>query len=441
MRRSGTRSPRPCASGTPTPCRSCWHCRSSAGWTATLRGSRARWSGDAQARPAVAVGGRPGAGGGRVARGGRVALREQHDCDAGRGGARAPATADPRPVAGCRAANRARRGGARGDGRPGDGGARPRRAGGARARQRRAVAAAGRSVVLAPALHGRAARSGARAATGAGEPRRASHARPGPVPQGPVDRGGGPVQERRGARSGAHGGVVLPGRGAEPRGRPHRGPHRVRARGRARAGARESAVRLRHRARSAEPPGRRDADVPPLAGGRGQVIRVVVADLAFLASDAIVRPATTRLDPTTPAVRRLEQVGGPEFTGHLRIQKELAVGAAVVTAAGGDLPAEFVIHAVIRGDTGPVTRDGGARAWQSALQRAQEWEVASLTAPPIGTGAGNLAIEDAAEVMVQVLKAHAGNAAFPSHVSIVVETPEDRQAFEAALKRRGAAES
>src|SRR5437879_5506263 len=164
-------------------------------------------------------------------------------------------------------------GGARGHGRPGDGGARPRRAGGARARQRRAAAAAGRSVVLAPALHGRAARSGARAATGAGEPRRAGHARPGPVPQGPVDRGGGPVQERRGARSGAHGGVVLPGRGAEPRGRPHRGPHGVRARGRARAGAREGAVRLRHRARSAEPPGRRDADVPPLAGGRGQGIR------------------------------------------------------------------------------------------------------------------------------------------------------------------------
>jgi len=171
------------------------------------------------------------------------------------------------------------------------------------------------------------------------------------------------------------------------------------------------------------------------------VIRVVVDDLAFLASDAIVRPATTRLDPTTPAVRRLEQVGGPEFTGHLRIQKELAVGAAVVTAAGGDLPAEFVIHAVIRSDTEPVTRDGVARAWQSALQRAQEWEFASLTAPPIGTGAGNLAIEDAAEVMVQVLKAHAGNAAFPSDVSIVVETPEDREAFEAALKRRGAAES
>ncbi len=171
------------------------------------------------------------------------------------------------------------------------------------------------------------------------------------------------------------------------------------------------------------------------------MIRVVVDDLAFLASDAIVRPATARLDPTTPVIRRLEQVGGTEFTSHLRLQKELAVGAAVVTAGGGDLPAEFVIHAVIQSDTEPVTRGGVARAWQSALQQAQEWEFTSLTVPPIGTGAGNLAVEDVADMMVQVLNAHLGNAAFPTTVSFVVETPGDRDVFEAALRRGGAAQS
>src|SRR2546422_8403829 len=117
---------------------------------------------------------------------------------------------------------------------------------------------------------------------------------------------------------------------------------RSRARGRARAGEPQGGGRRRHRARPAEPPGRGDADVPALAGGRGQVIRVVVDDLAFLACDAIVRPATTRLDPTTPMVRRLEQVGGTEFVGRLRVHKDLAVGSAVVTGGGGDLPAEFV---------------------------------------------------------------------------------------------------
>ena len=171
------------------------------------------------------------------------------------------------------------------------------------------------------------------------------------------------------------------------------------------------------------------------------MIRVVVDDLAFLACDAIVRPATTRLDPTTPMVRRLEQVGGTEFVGRLRVHKDLAVGSAVVTGGGGDLPAEFVIHAVIRSDTEPVSATGVARAWLSALHQAQEWEFAHLTVPPLGIGAGNLSIETAAEIMVTVLKTHAETAAYPSSVSIVVESPEDREAFEGALRHAGSADS
>lgn len=169
-------------------------------------------------------------------------------------------------------------------------------------------------------------------------------------------------------------------------------------------------------------------------------MRVVVDDLAFRVSDAIVRPATARLDPTTPVIRRLEMVGGRAFVSSLRVQRDLAVGAAVVTG-GGDLPAEFVIHAVIQSDREPVSRASVARAWLSALQRAQEWQFAQLTAPPLGTGAGNLAIEDAAEIMVEVLKAHRQAAAFPVDVCFVVETVEDQEVFETALRRAAASES
>jgi O-acetyl-ADP-ribose deacetylase (regulator of RNase III) len=162
------------------------------------------------------------------------------------------------------------------------------------------------------------------------------------------------------------------------------------------------------------------------------VIRVVVDDLASFAADALVRPATTRLDPTAAALRRL---GGQEFQNRIRLSRELAVGAAVVTAAGGDLPAEFVIHAVIRSETEPVTRGNVARAWLSTLHQAQEWEFAHVSAPPLGTGAGNLTLEDSAEIMATVLHAHKGGAQFPADVSFIVERPEDQQVFEAALHR------
>lgn len=162
---------------------------------------------------------------------------------------------------------------------------------------------------------------------------------------------------------------------------------------------------------------------------------MVVDDLASLPADAIVRPATTRLDPTAAALRRLELVGGAEFHDRLHLMRELGVGAAVVTAGGGDLPAEFVIHAVIRSDTEPVTRGNVARAWLSALHQAREWEFAHVSAPPIGTGAGNLTMEDAAEIMITVLHAHQGGASFPADVTLVVERPEDRDVFEGALRR------
>ena len=171
------------------------------------------------------------------------------------------------------------------------------------------------------------------------------------------------------------------------------------------------------------------------------MIHVVVDDLAFHASDAIVRPANARLDATTPVVRRLEQIGGPDFQRRLRIQRDLAVGAAVVTAAGGDLGAEFVIHAVIQSETEPATANSVRRAWQSALERATDWSFARLSTPPLGTGAGNLSLEDAAEIMLSVLRTHTQAAAFPVDVAVVVETSTEREVFEAALRRWVAADS
>lgn len=163
------------------------------------------------------------------------------------------------------------------------------------------------------------------------------------------------------------------------------------------------------------------------------MIRVVVDDLAFVAADAIVRPATVTLQSTTPALRRLEQVGGPEFWRHFHLNQPLAVGAAVVTG-GGALPAEFVIHAVVMNETDPVSPTGVRRALQSALERAADWHLARLTIPPLGVGAGQLAMEDAARLMVEVLRGGLTDAGHPSEVCIVVETESDRELFEALLE-------
>jgi len=78
------------------------------------------------------------------------------------------------------------------------------------------------------------------------------------------------------------------------------------------------------------------------------------------------------------------------------------VGAAVVTAGGGDLPAQFVIHAVIRARR---TGDARQRRPRLAVDVASGAGVA-VRAPQRAaprTGAGNLTLEDSAEIMATVL--------------------------------------
>ncbi len=165
------------------------------------------------------------------------------------------------------------------------------------------------------------------------------------------------------------------------------------------------------------------------------MIRVAVDDLAFVDADALVRPTTANLEPLSPALRRLEQIGGPAFVNQLAMPMPLAVGAAVVTA-GGDRGADFVIQAVIASDVDPVTPSGVRRAITSVIQRAADWELGRVATPLIGAGPGNLTLEDAARILVDTLATDMRTATYPQEVCIVVETEEDREIVEAFIRGR-----
>lgn len=161
------------------------------------------------------------------------------------------------------------------------------------------------------------------------------------------------------------------------------------------------------------------------------MIRVVVDDLASASADAIVRPATVRLAPTTPAAQRVDRAGGASFQVALALREDLAVGAAVVTAGGG-LGAEFVIHAVVASQPGQVTAKDLRRAWRSVLERAREWQFAHIATPPLHHGSPELRLAEVAGAMAEELR-EVGESAFPSSISFVVDSEEDRAVFTAAL--------
>ena len=163
------------------------------------------------------------------------------------------------------------------------------------------------------------------------------------------------------------------------------------------------------------------------------MIDVRVDDLAFYDGEAIARPVNAALGATTPVMRRLEQAAGPSFVAQLKLTDELPVGAAVVTGSG-DLPVELMIHGVVSSDEEPVTRATVRLALMSALQRAVAFQIRDLAIAPFGLGAGNLDIEESADVMLDVLTEHMRRAQFPASVVIIAETAFEEQVIRSRLR-------
>jgi O-acetyl-ADP-ribose deacetylase (regulator of RNase III) len=170
------------------------------------------------------------------------------------------------------------------------------------------------------------------------------------------------------------------------------------------------------------------------------VITVRVGDLAAAAAAALVRPITAEGEAATAAARRVELAAGPAAVDQGRRLGELPVGSAAITGAGA-LPATFLIHAVVRSYEEPVTAEGVRRALTNGLRRLEEWGIESVALPLLGTGAGGLDAEVAADVLGPALAEHLRERARPLQVTLIVENDYEREAVERALARAGVAAS
>jgi len=156
-------------------------------------------------------------------------------------------------------------------------------------------------------------------------------------------------------------------------------------------------------------------------------------DLAALPVDAVLRPADESLEPLAEAVARLDRIAGQRFAEQHRVTSPLEAGAAVVTG-GGDLPAPFVIHVVIRDADRPVAPATVRRALISAWHQAGEWGLGRIAAPLVGVDGGRLSLEESANLLVETFP-RPGAADHPAELCIVVERQEDRDAVEAIVRR------
>jgi O-acetyl-ADP-ribose deacetylase (regulator of RNase III) len=166
------------------------------------------------------------------------------------------------------------------------------------------------------------------------------------------------------------------------------------------------------------------------------MIRVVLGEPAASGTECILRSVSSELEPDTPESRELELGAGSAVLDRLRATGSLPVGAAVITP-GGDLQVPFLIHVVLQSAEQPVGKEGLRLALQNGLRRAQEWGLETLSLPPLGTGAGNLGAEEAAEIMVPLIQDHLLRFEHPRQAVITVANEYQEAVFSRAVELAG----
>ena len=135
-------------------------------------------------------------------------------------------------------------------------------------------------------------------------------------------------------------------------------------------------------------------------------IALVQGDITSLETDAIVNAANERLAHGGGVAAVISRAGGPviqkESNRWVQEHGRVETGSAAITS-GGDLKADFVIHAVgpVYGAMSPAkAAELLASAVTSALEMADEHDMASIALPAISTGIYGYPMEEAARVML-----------------------------------------
>lgn len=158
------------------------------------------------------------------------------------------------------------------------------------------------------------------------------------------------------------------------------------------------------------------------------MIRVRVGTLVDSRGDGVVRPISGHLEPVTSESRDLLAVAGGVVQLRLEQCGELPAGAAVVTPAG-KLPFQFLIHVAVQSFAEPATPQLIQAAFLNGLRRAEALGLDSISTPPLGTGAGSLNAEAAAEAMNEAWQVHCRKGVPPSSLEVVVGSSYEEDVF------------
>jgi O-acetyl-ADP-ribose deacetylase (regulator of RNase III) len=166
-------------------------------------------------------------------------------------------------------------------------------------------------------------------------------------------------------------------------------------------------------------------------------IGLVTADITTLQVDAFVYYARPDLGLGSGFGTAISVRGGPSVQQELKSLGPVAVGEAVVTAAGG-LKAHHIIHAVGPRFQEDRTEEKLRATVRRVLQLATEKGFAHIALPAMGVGFYGVPLGLSAAVMVSEIRTYLAGAATPERVTISVIDSREYKALAAQLAAAGA---
>ena len=134
-------------------------------------------------------------------------------------------------------------------------------------------------------------------------------------------------------------------------------------------------------------------------------IEIQSGDITEAKVDAIVNPANTYGWMGGGVAGAIKQKGGEEIEKEIVAKGHMELGKAVSTTAG-ELPFKSIIHApTMENPADKATSYNVAMAVKGALHFADDQGYESIAVPGMGTGVGDFPVEEAAQLMMQEIKA------------------------------------
>ncbi len=134
-------------------------------------------------------------------------------------------------------------------------------------------------------------------------------------------------------------------------------------------------------------------------------IEILRGDLTEQAADAIVNAANNDLELGGGVAGAIARKGGPSIQEECRKIGRIAIGEAAITT-GGQLKANWVIHAASMRLGGRTTADSLRSSTRRSLEIAAEKGLDSIAFPAIGTGIARFPLDQCARIMLEEVVAH-----------------------------------